>query len=205
MSLLMTKKKKTRLEEARKQKELQAKITVKRTLNQMRNQLNKLIPYKKSYIAKAKEAVLVNNQQAYALSKSGLKALVAKQRFLESMIMNFELAVETNEMNKIIESFVQGINIISSQLQEVTSSVEMTKAQQAYDQAIANNASQYEALQSFLESTSTSFESMEIIGDNISDEEIDRLINNDAADYEANIDKAIDEKLSSIREKMENV
>lgn len=171
----------------------------------MKSQLAKLTPYKKTYINKAREAILVNNPQAYGLAKSGLKSLIAKQRFLETMVMNFELAVETNEMNRIIGSFVEGINVISGQLRQITSSVDMMKAQAAYDKAIANNVSQYEALQSFLETTSASFESMEVIGDNITDEEIDKLITNDAIDVESSIDQEIDNKLNSLRDKMERV
>ena len=205
MSIFMSKKKRERIIEENRQRDLRAKVTIKRTLNQMKNQLAKLTPYKKSYIDKAQQAMLVNNQQAYGLAKSGLKTLIAKQRFLESMVMNFELAIETNDMNKIIGSFVEGINIISDQLHHITSSGDMIKAQVAYDKAIQNNVSQYEALQAFLDTASTSFESLEVIGDNITDEEINHLISNTAADKESEIDKDIDEKLVSIREKIGSV
>jgi hypothetical protein len=184
---------------------MKAKIEIKRTLNQMRNHLNKLEPFKKNYILKARQAALINNSQAYNLAKTGLKTLIAKQRFLETMVMNFELAVETNEMNKIIGSFIQGINLISMQLHQITSPGDMMNAQEAYDKAIANNVSQFEALQVFLETASASIESMELISDNISDDEIDTLIQNQAADAEDRLSDEIEQKLQDIRNKIGSV
>jgi len=205
MGLFTSKKKLAAMEEARKLKELEAKITVKRTLNQMKGQLSKFEPYKKSYIDKAREALTVNNKQSYTLAKSGLKILLAKQKFLEAMIMNFELAIETSEMNKIIGSFVGGMNIISDQLKNITSIGDMNKAQLAYEQALANNATQYEALQAFLDTTSSSLENLEVTGSDISDDEIDKLISNVAVDSESKIDSEIDGKLNSIRQKIGNI
>ena len=160
---------------------------------------------RKSYIDKAREALTVNNKQSYALAKSGLKILLAKHKFLEAMIMNFELAIETSEMNKIIGSFVGGMNIISDQLKNITSIGDMNKAQLAYEQALANNATQYEALQAFLDTTTSSLESLEVSGSEISDDEIDKLISNVAIDSESKIDSEIDNKLNSIRQKIGNI
>ena len=53
-------------------------------------------------------------------------------------------------MNKIIGDFVQGVDIISSEMKAVTPSFDMTKAQMAFQKAMANNQGQYEALDVFL-------------------------------------------------------
>ena len=206
MSLLMSKKKKKEIElqqdQLRIQRELQAKVRIKRTLNQMRNNSKKFEVIKKNYIEKARQATLVGNQQTYQLAKSGLKICLSKQRLLDSMICNFEVAMEINDMNKLIGEFVDGINIISKQMKNITSTVDMTKAQSAFDQAMVNNLSQYEALDAFLSSAVDSFESMDTVSDGVSDEEIDSLISNQVADAENEIDQEIDKKIGQVREKM---
>lgn len=205
MKLFINKKRQAKLSQKKREQEMKAKIEIKRTLSQMRNHLQKLEPFKKNYILKARQATQINNTQAYNLAKTGLKTLIAKQRFLEAMVMNFELAVETNEMNKIIRSFISGINLISMQLHQITSPGDMLNAQEAYDKAIANNVSQFEALQVFLDTASASFESMELINDNISDEEIDSLINNQAANVEDILSQEIEQKLQEVRNKIGSV
>ena len=120
------------------------------------------------------------------------------------MIINFELSLEIADMNKLVTEFFSGINDISQQIQTVTGGLDMSKAQAAYEKALANNASQYEALESFLTETNNSFESMNDITTSVNDEEIDTLISNEAADQTENFDKEIDEKINKLKERMAN-
>jgi hypothetical protein len=189
----------------KRQAEMQARVNIKRTLNEMKTQSKKLETFKKSYIDKARQATLVGNEQTYQLAKSGLKISLAKQKFLDSMLVNFEVAMEINDMNKVIGQFVEGINIISTQMKNITSSFDMNEAQQAFDQAMANNLTQYEALDAFMTTAVNSFESMDAVGAGVSDDEIDLLISNQAVDHESAIDKEIDNKINQVRERMTTI
>lgn len=189
-------------EEARKEKEIQTKISIKRTLNTMKAQSSKLDSFKKDYIEKARQAALINNKQTYNLAKQGLKMCLSKQRFLDSMVANFEIALQMNEMNKVINEFITGMNIISENLKGITSTIDISKAQAAYERAIANNESQYEALDAFLKEAEGSIESFAGSNADVSDEDLDMLINNEAVDSENEIDDEIDRKIASIKQKM---
>ena len=109
MDLFGTKKRKLKKmqaeEDARREKEIQAKIRIRKSLNSMKNQSVKLEGFKKDYIEKARKAALINNKPNYNLAKQGLKLCISKQRFLDSMIGNFEIALQMNEMNKVINQF----------------------------------------------------------------------------------------------------
>lgn len=188
--------------EAQRAKEMQARITVKRTLSSMKKQSEKLEDFKKDYIKKAREASLVGNKQTFELSKAGLKLCLTKQKFLDSMIANFELSVQVGDMNKVIGEFVDGMGIISDQMKTVTSTFDMTKAQLAYEKALTNNVSQYEALNAFLDTAAGSVDSIEGIDSDISDDEIDMLITNQVLDTECDIDKEIEAKIQDVREKL---
>ena len=121
----MFEKRKQRKEELRKQQEAQAKMQVKQTLNKMKLQSSKLEEFKRSYIDKAKNAALTNSKEMYDLAKSGLKICLTKQRFIDSMIANFELSLQITDMNKVVGEFVDGMNIIASQLGPVSNSIDM--------------------------------------------------------------------------------
>lgn len=189
-------------EEARREKEMQAKIRIKKTLNNMKSQSAKLDDFKKDYIDKARRAALINNKQTYSLAKQGIKLCLSKQRFLDSMIGNFEIALQMSEMNKVINEFVNGMNLIAEELKGVTSSIDITKAQMAYEKALANNQGQYEALDAFLTEAQCSIESFNSADSDVSEDEIDMLINNQALDAESKIDEDIDQKIESIRKRM---
>jgi hypothetical protein len=206
MNWFMSKSKKEELarraKEGEKQREMQARVNIKRTLNQMKVQSGQLDTFKKNYINRAREATLVGNKQAYQLAKSGLKLCLGKQKFLDSMIMNFELAMEMNDMNKVIAQFVNGINILSDQMKDITNSVDMEKAQSAFNHAMTNNMSQYEALDNFMSTSVQNFNAMEMIGDDVSDDEVDQLIAHQAVNKESDMDQAIESKIEQVREKM---
>lgn len=189
-------------EEAKKEKEIQTKISIRKTLNNMKSQSAKFDSFKKDYIDKARKAALINNKQTYNLAKQGLRLCLSKQRFLDSMIANFEIALQMNEMNKVINEFVSGMNLISEEMKGITSSIDITKAQAAYDKALANNESQYEALDAFLKEAEGSIEAFNGNDADVSEDELDKLINNEAVDSESDMDDEIDRKINAIRQKM---
>ena len=116
-------------EEKLKEKEISTKIRIRKTLNDMKLQSSKLDGFKKDYIEKARQAALINNKQTYNLAKQGLKLCLSKQRFLDSMVANFEIALQMNEMNKVINGFVSGMNLIADEMKGVTSTIDIAKAQ----------------------------------------------------------------------------
>ena len=189
-------------EEKLKEKEISTKIRIRRTLNDMKLQSSKLDGFKKDYIEKARQAALINNKQTYNLAKQGLKLCLSKQRFLDSMVANFEIALQMNEMNKVINGFVSGMNLIADEMKGVTSTIDIAKAQAAYEKALASNQGQYEALDAFLREAEGSIESFAGNENDVSEDELDMLINNEACDSEDSLDKEIDEKIANVRQKM---
>ena len=189
-------------EEKLKEKEISTKIRIRRTLNDMKLQSSKLDGFKKDYIEKARQAALINNKQTYNLAKQGLKLCLSKQRFLDSMVANFEIALQMNEMNKVINGFVSGMNLIADEMKGVTPTIDIAKAQAAYEKALASNQGQYEALDAFLREAEGSIESFAGNENDVSEDELDMLINNEACDSEDSLDKEIDEKIANVRQKM---
>ncbi|MBE5731835.1 MAG: hypothetical protein E7353_02265 [Clostridiales bacterium] len=199
-------KKRVRLEKEQAEKlekELQAKINIKKTLSAMKTQSTKLERMKKEYIEKARKATLVGDGQTCALAKTGLKMCLSKQKVVDTMIANFEISMQLNDLNKIIGDFVGGMNTISEQMKDITSSFDMVKAQSAYEKALANNAGQYQALDAFLETATESIQGFDGLDSNISEEEIDSLINNGAVEAENEIDQEIDKKINDIQARLQ--
>lgn len=184
------------------ERELQIKMNIRRTLGKMKKQSSKLDDFKQDYINKAREASLKGNNQTYKLAKSGLKLCLSKQKFLDTMIGQFEISMQITDMNDIVNDFLKGINIISDQMKTVTSTIDITKAQMAYEKALTNNVGQYEALDSFLQAAVESIDNLDTFEGNVTDDEIDNLITNQVLDEESHLDLEIDEKIKVIREKI---
>lgn len=193
MKILITKKQKAaykaeqdrlaeEAEEKRQQAAFQAKASAKLTLSKMTKQIARLDGFKDKYIAMAIKSKKLGDDVNYQNARSGLKLCLGKQRVLSSMVSSFEIAMDTNDMNETIGSFIQGINDLSSQMSMITSTLDFTKAQQAFQQAMAKNATQYAALDAFVSTTSDSISTLEVGDCGVSDKEIDSMIDHKAAD-----------------------
>lgn len=213
MSLFTSKKKKEqrRLEalkreeqliEEQRRKEQQSRMNIKRTLLTLKSQTKKMEQFKSTCISRARQALRSGNQDSYRAAKAGLKICLTKQRMLDSMLINFEIKLEINDMNKVIEQFVIGINDITNQMKEVSDNLDLTKAQESFDQAMMKNTTNYEALENYLVQAVDSFESMDLSNASISDDEIDHLISNQAMDLESSLDKEIETKIEQVRDKL---
>lgn len=188
--------------ENRRVREIEARMNINRILTNMKKQLATLETLKQEYIKKARKEALSGNQQSYQLAKNCLKLCLSKQRFLDGMISHFEFSLQVSDMNKVIDEFVVGMSAVADQMKTISSTVDMAKAQQAYESALSNNENQYEALNAFMASTTSSLDTFNSVDENVTDDEIDRLISMEATNAEAPIDKEIDSKLAAIREKM---
>lgn len=210
MDLFGLKKKKAEKEEAlrqaaadaRKEKEIQTRISIRKRLNSFRTLSTKLDKSKGVYIAQAKNALLINDKLNYNTAKKALKLCVSKQKMVDRMTTHFEIAIEMAEMNKVINEFIGGMNLIADEIKSLSSDIDITKAQNAYAKAIANNETQMEALDAFMEEAEGSIEAFNGDDDSVSDAEIDKMINNDAADSESEAMDELDQKIDAIRQKM---
>jgi len=196
---------KEKAERLAKQREMEAKIKVRRYLSNMKSQVSKIDGIKKNYIDKARKALLSGNNQSYQLAVGGLKSCLSRQRFLEGMLMNFEITMEMNDMNKLIGEFLEGMNIISKEMSNITTNVDFIKMQTDFENAMSGNIGQYEALESFISSAAANFESINFVGEDVTDDEIKNLISNKAIDSESSLDADIDKKLEEVREKISNL
>ena len=205
------KEEKRRLEEERIQREreakelqkIQIKSKIKKTLATMKRQASKLDVFKEDYIEKARKYLAAGDNNSYNLSKAGLKICISKQRFLESMISNFEISLQVNEMNEVIGDFLKGMNDIAADMKTVAPLIDMQKAQLNYEEALSKNVSQYEALSMLLDSTANGIEDFgSMNSNNVTDDEIEQLITNKVMDSESQIDDEIEKKILEIKRKM---
>lgn len=181
-----------------KEKEIEGRIRIKKSLSGLRNQSNKLETFKKQYIEKGRQAAAKGDKVNYDRAKIGLKQCLSKQKVLDSMLCSLEMSVQLNDMNKVVGEFITGMNTISEQMMQTTSSFDMAKAQMAYEKAMANNADQYQALDAYLESAQDTIKDFDGVDSSISDEEVEAMITKgDEADNK--IDREIEQQMQALK------
>lgn len=181
-------------------KAIKQKIFIKKSMGNMRRIVNKLEDQKSLYIKKAKEAKLKGADTQVNLAVNALKMTVAYQRKAEEMLLNFEIAYQMKDLGAMTSQFFRGISVLSKEMQDIAKSNNFVKVQKAFEKAMVGMETQSMNLEVFLDSSQDSFEGVSNEASAIDDQEISKLLDNEAGEAEAKLDLDIESKLKEVRQ-----
>lgn len=176
-------------------KEIEKKMLIKKTINAMNKQIQKLEEQKKVYIDAGKEAKQKGLTAQYNLALSGLRMTIAQQRRVHEMKLNFELTSQMKDMAQMTSEFLKGMGTLSKDMMKLTKQKDFLKVEKQFNDAMTNVEIQTEQMENFLDETESSFASVSS-GTGEENKEIDNLMSNEAVSdnlTEAMIEKELEE------------
>lgn len=182
-------------------KEIQKKMLIRKTINEMEKQIKKLEDQKKVYIEAGKQAKQKGLTAQYNLALSGLKMTITQQRRVYEMKLNFEITSQMKDMTMMTSEFLKGMGSLSKDMMKLTKEKDFLKVQQQFTEAMTGVEVQTEMLENFMDETESSFSS----GNNLSEEdskELEDLITNEAGMGAGSVDAEIEKELAALRKKM---
>lgn len=188
----------------KREKEMKAKFEVKKKLNLMKSQTIKLERTKLECIEKAKRAMQIGDQETCKIAKAALKRCLTWQKKLDSFIAVYEVMLQTGEMQKVFSGVSSCIETVAKEMKNIMPEVDITKAQMAYEDSLKLGEEQFQAIDEFLGTATDNLKAIDLGSDAVLDEEIDKLINNEVIESEANMDKEIDKKLDELKKDLQD-
>lgn len=186
---------------SKQEKEIEKKMLVKKTINQMNKHIAKLEDQKKVYLNAAKKAKKQGLDAQYNLAIIGLKMTLAQQKRAQEMLLNFEITSQLKDMTQMTHDFLGGLSILSKEMTKLTSSKDFAKVQQQFELAMEGVQTQTEQMDIYLDMSQSEFNSNKGDADSISDDEIAALIDEEIGQDEISQD-SIDEELKKLKQKM---
>ncbi len=189
------------------EKEIEKKMLVKKTINQMNKQISKLEDQKKVYISAAKRAKKLGLMNQYNLAVTGLKMTMAQQKRAQEMLLNFEITSQMKDMTVMTHEFLGGLSLLSKEMTKLTNSKDFAKVQQQFEAAMEGVQTQTEQMDIYLDMSEGEFNAHTGDTNAISDDEINSLIDQELAMDEVSdddIDKQLDEISKKIKETNNN-
>jgi hypothetical protein len=179
-------------------KELEKKMLIKKSINEMNKQISKLEQQEKVYIDAAKRALKQGLKAQVNLALSGLKMTLSQKKRAQEMLLNFEITSQMKDMAAMTGSFLQSMGTLSKEMMRLTDEKQFGKVQQQFEQALAGAEMQAEQMSLFLENSESAFSSNASAAGNseVSDEELKKFIESEAiGDYDLaeDIDKELQE------------
>ena len=188
---------------SKQQKEIEKKMLIKRTINTMNKQINKLEDQKKVFIEAAKRAKQKDLTAQFNLALSGYKMTVQQQRRAQEMLLNFEITAQMKDVTMMTSEFLRGMSDISKEMTKLADAKEFAKIQAQFEQAMVAVETQTDQMDNFMEmSQETFYNAGKDKEGKMSDEELEKFIMEQASQDELS-EENLEKEMEEIRKKIE--
>jgi hypothetical protein len=117
------------------------------------------------------------------------------------MLLNFEITSQMRDMSMMTTAFLSGMGSLSKDMAKLTNEKQFVKVQKEFEKAMAGSEQQTMQMEMFLDQNQSTFTSAAGSPDSVSDEELGKLILDQASTDEIASD-TIDKELEEIRNKL---
>ena len=189
---------------SKKQKEIEQKMLVRRTINSMEKQIARLDEQKKVFVEAAKKAKEKDLEPQFNLALSGYKMTVQQQKRAQEMLLNFEITAQMRDVTMMTTEFLRSMSTISKEMSKLANAKEFEKIQAQFEEAITAVETQTDQMDAFMEMSQESFSQAGKAkdGKDISNEEFEKYIMEQAANDESTSED-IDKEIEKLRKKIE--
>lgn len=189
---------------SKQQKEIEKKMLIKRTINSMNKQINRLEDQKRVFIEAAKRAKQKDLDAQFNLALSGYKMTVQQQRRAQEMLLNFEITAQMKDVTMMTSEFLRGMSDISKEMTKLADAKEFAKIQAQFEEAMMAVETQTDQMDNFMEMSQETFynQGIDKSGKQMSDSELEKFIMEQASQDELSSEN-IDKEMEEIRKKIE--
>ena len=188
---------------SKQEKEMERKMLVKKTMRNIEKYITQLQGQKEKAIESAKQAKIQGSPQQYSLAVSALKTALSQEKKAKELLLNFELTLQMRDLAQMTSSFLDGMSVLSVEMKKITGDMNFAKVQKQFTQAMQGVEETTENIDAMLDNTDMSFSSISSNNANISNDEIERMINFQASNNENDLDSDIDKKLNELSKSLQ--
>lgn len=188
---------------SKQQKEIEKKMLIKRTINSMNKQINRLEEQKQVFIDAAKRAKEKDLDAQFNLALSGYKMTVQQQKRAQEMLLNFEITAQMKDVTMMTSEFLRGMSSISQEMTKLADAKEFAKIQAQFEQAMTAVETQTDQMDNFMEMSQETFynQSKDKSG-KMTDSEIEKFILEQVGQDELS-GEDIEKEMQEIRKKID--
>lgn len=190
---------------SKQQKEIEKKMLVKRTINSMNKQINRLEEQKQVFIDAAKRAKQKDLDAQFKLALSGYKMTVQQQKRAQEMLLNFEITAQMKDVTMMTSEFLRGMSEVSREMTKLADAKEFAKIQAQFEEAMLAVETQTDQMDNFMEMSQETFYNAgkDKSGKQMSDEELEKFIMEQASQDELSSEN-IDKELEELKKKIDS-
>ena len=189
---------------SKEERKLERDMEIRKGISEFKRNIKSLEKHEKDYIKKAKRAKQIGAMDQLEFIKKTIKQNAAQRRGLERQLLAIETAAQRKSQMEAHGQFAKSLAAISKSIAEVFGDVDWTQTQKNFEKAMSQAEHFEQQVDVFLEASSeTMFNETAYSDDLVSDDEIDKLIDDEVAHDESKaVDAEIDKGLGEIEKEL---
>ena len=183
---------------SKEQKQLEARLAIKRSIQEL-NKCDKSLERKKDeMIRHAQEAKRQGINQQYNMAMSSLKMILGYQKRTRAMVLQIQMAESMRDLTTMSTRFVETLGNVGKEMGALVKNANFAKNQLEFEKGMLQADNVMQQLEDFLDGTGMSLEEM---SDEEMNEEVERLIDVTGAAESDPVDDEIERRLKEIESK----
>jgi hypothetical protein len=190
---------------SREERRIERDLEIKRGVQKMRKHVRGLEKDEKDLLRKAKRAKQLGDGTQLNFIKANLKRTASNRRMMERQILNMETFNQLKDQAEAQADFARSLQTVSQSIGEAYGSVNMVEIQKNCEKAIGQYESMQQMMEMFMESSTESMANLEsATGDDVADDEIDKLIDAQIVSEEGKaVEGSLEQKTKDILSRLE--
>ncbi|HVY62746.1 MAG TPA: hypothetical protein VHF22_13905 [Planctomycetota bacterium] len=189
---------------SKEERKLERDMEIRKGINELKRNVRGLEKHEKDYLKKAKRAKQIGALDQLAFIKKTIKQTAAQRRALVRQLLAIETAAQRKNQMEAHGQFAKSLGAVAKSIAEVFGDVNWTETNKNFERAMAQAETFEQQVDVFLEASSeTMFNEGAYSDDLVSDDEIDKLIEDEVAHDESKaVDAEIDRGLGEIEKEL---
>ena len=183
---------------SKEQKALEAKLAIKRSIQDLQKCDKSLERKKEEMIKHAQEAKRQGITQQYTMALSSLKMILGYQKRTRAMVLQIQMAESMRDLTTMSTKFVQTLGNVGKEMGALVKGANFAQNQLDFEKGMLQADNVMQQLEGFLDDTGMSLEEMT---DEEMNEEVERLIDVTGASKVDPVDDEIERRLAEIEQK----
>lgn len=191
---------------SKEERRIERELEIKRGVQKMRKHVRGLEKDEKDLLKKAKRAKQLGDGTQLNFIKANLKRTAANRRLMERQILNLETFNQLKDQAEAQADFARSLQIVSQSIGEAYGTVNIAEITKNCEKAVGQYESMQNMMEMFMEQSTESMANVSEAqaGDVVSDDEIDKLIDEQIVSEEGKaVEGSLEEKTKDILSRLE--
>jgi hypothetical protein len=184
---------------------IERELKIRKGLNHIRKQVVSLQRNEEEYLAKARRAKQLGDENQYRFIRNAFKQTYSQRLTMERQLLTIETAVQIKNQAESHARFAEAINAVSMSINELFGATDLAKTQAKFEEAMMKAQTMEERMELFLDMSSDSMFLAVPAGaaDIINDDDVDKLIEATSKDEEEQISRRIRDGIKDIEREIQ--